>query len=45
MKSLLMVRYLGDRSEVARQVMMAAWKVLRPALLGRESTALRIWMT
>lgn len=45
MKSLLMVRYLGDRSEVARQVMMAAWKVLRPALLGRESTELRIWMT
>lgn len=45
MKSLLMVRYLGDRSEVARQVMMAAWKVLRPAFLGRESTALRIWMT
>ena len=45
MKSLLIVRYLGDRSEVARQVMMAAWKVLRPALLGRESTALRIWMT
>lgn len=45
MKSLLMVRYLGDRSEVARQVMMAAWKVLRPALLRRESTALRIWMT
>jgi urease accessory protein len=45
MKSLLMVRYLGDRSEVARQVMMAAWKVLRPALLGRESNALRIWMT
>lgn len=45
MKSLLMVRYLGDRSEVARQVMMAAWKVLRPALLGRESSALRIWMT
>jgi urease accessory protein len=45
MKSLLMVRYLGDRSEVARQVMMAAWKVLRPAVVGRESTALRIWMT
>jgi urease accessory protein len=45
MKSLLMVRYLGDRSEVARQVMMAAWKVLRPAVIGRESTALRIWMT
>lgn len=45
MKSLILVRYLGDSSEIARRVMLAAWKVLRPALLGRDSTELRIWNT
>jgi urease accessory protein len=45
MKSLLMVRYLGDASENARKVMLAAWRVLRPAMLGRASTELRIWNT
>jgi urease accessory protein len=45
MKSLLSVRFLGHSSEVARLVMLAAWQVLRPALLGREATELRIWNT
>ncbi len=45
MKSVVLVRYLGDSSEVARKVMLAAWQVLRPALLGRDSTELRIWNT
>ncbi len=45
MKTVLLVRYLGDSSEVARRVMLAAWKVLRPALLGCEPTELRIWNT
>ncbi len=45
MKSVLLVRYLGDASEVARQVMLAAWQRLRPALLQREATELRIWHT
>lgn len=45
MKSLLMVRYLGDSSEVARHVMLAAWQILRPAMLGRAATELRIWNT
>ena len=45
MKSLMMIRYLGDASETARQVMLAAWRVLRPAMLGRASTELRIWNT
>ena len=45
MKSVVLIRYLGDSSEVARRVMLAAWQVLRPALLGRESTELRIWNT
>ncbi len=45
MKSLLSVRFLGNSSEVARQVMLAAWQILRPALLEREATELRIWNT
>ncbi len=45
MKSVLLVRYLGDSSEVARHVMLAAWQLLRPALLTREATELRIWNT
>ena len=45
MKSVVLVRYLGDSSEIARRVMLAAWKVLRPALRGRDATELRIWNT
>ena len=45
MKAVLLVRYLGDSSEVARHVMLAAWQLLRPALLAREATELRIWHT
>lgn len=45
MKSVISVRYLGDSSEIARKVMLAAWRVLRPALLGRKATELRIWNT
>jgi urease accessory protein len=45
MKSVLLVRYLGDSSEVARHLMLAAWQLLRPALLAREATELRIWNT
>ena len=45
MKSVIIVRYLGDSSEIARKVMLAAWRVLRPALLGREATVPRIWNT
>lgn len=45
MKSVLVVRYLGDSSEIARQVMMRAWKVIRPALVGEEAAVPRIWNT
>ncbi len=45
MKSALIVRYLGDSSEVARHVMLQAWRLLRPALLEREASELRIWNT
>ncbi len=45
MKSVLLVRYLGHSSELARRVMLAAWQQLRPPLLGRKATELRIWNT
>ena len=45
MKSVLIVRYLGDNSEVARQVMLQAWQLLRPALLGQPAEVPRIWNT
>jgi urease accessory protein len=45
MKTLIVVRYLGHDSEVARRVMLAAWQRLRPAMLGRPAPLLRIWHT
>ncbi|WP_420475810.1 urease accessory protein UreD [Noviherbaspirillum sp. ST9] len=45
MKSVVVVRYLGDSSEVARQIMAAAWRTLRPFLIGREAIVPRIWNT
>lgn len=45
MKSVLVVRYLGDSSETARQLMIRAWQRLRPELLGRAAVIPRIWNT
>lgn len=45
MKSVMIVRYLGHSSEVARQVMLQAWQVLRPALMGYQAVIPRIWNT
>jgi len=42
---LLVARYLGHSSEAARAWFVALWKVLRPALLGREAQPPRIWNT
>lgn len=44
-KTLTVVRYLGNSSEVARLLMMMAWHHLRPGLVGQESHDLRIWNT
>ena len=41
----LTVRYLGDDSEEARELMLEAWRLLRPALLGRQPCELRSWRT
>jgi urease accessory protein len=45
LKGVLLLRYLGDDSEAARRCMLAAWALLRPALLGREAQPLRSWNT
>ncbi|WP_151637156.1 urease accessory protein UreD [Noviherbaspirillum aerium] len=45
MKSVTVVRHLGNSSEVARRLMIAAWRLLRPALTGREAVVPRIWNT
>ncbi len=44
-KSVLVARYLGDSSEVARKIMMKIWSRLRPAILGRKAEVPRMWNT
>jgi len=38
-------RYLGASAERGRRFLQAAWRLLRPAVMGREATAPRIWAT
>jgi urease accessory protein len=45
MKSILVVRYLGNSSETAKQLMTRAWQRLRPELTGRAAVVPRIWNT
>ncbi len=45
MKSVIVVRYLGDSSETAKRLMTQAWRTLRPLLAGREAVVPRIWNT
>jgi len=42
---IVVVRHLGRSSEAARAVLLAAWRRLRPALLGREAAVPRLWNT
>ena len=42
---ILLARYLGGSSEAARRYFVALWRILRPALLGREAIEPRIWRT
>jgi urease accessory protein len=44
-KTITVIRYLGNSSEVARTLMMLAWRHLRPELVGHDSHDLRIWNT
>ncbi|MGM0785312.1 MAG: urease accessory protein UreD [Pseudomonadota bacterium] len=41
----LLLRYLGQERNEAWQLCEAAWKVLRPRLIGREACVPRIWRT
>jgi len=41
----LLLRYLGDSRNEAWDLCEAAWRVLRPRLLGREAHTPRIWLT
>lgn len=42
---ILLARYLGGSSEAARRYFTALWRILRPALLGRDAIEPRIWQT
>jgi urease accessory protein len=41
----LVARYLGASTELAKQLFIRLWSILRPALCGREAVAPRIWST
>ncbi len=41
----LLARYLGESGEAARRYFAALWRLLRPALTGREACEPRIWRT
>jgi urease accessory protein len=41
----LLGRYLGASAEAARRYFIELWRLLRPALAGREAVAPRIWST
>ena len=45
LKSVFVARYLGNSSELAKRLMIDAWKKLRPELTGREAVVPRIWNT
>jgi len=41
----LILRALAAQGEPIRQIFLAAWQALRPAVVGREALAPRIWAT
>jgi urease accessory protein len=45
LKSVVVTRFLCNSSEIARELMLTAWSVLRPALLGQVAHVPRIWTT
>lgn len=42
---ILLARYLGDSTEAAKCYFIALWRILRPAMAGREAIEPRIWKT
>lgn len=45
LRSLIVIRLLGNDSETAKALLNELWATLRPALLGREASIPRIWNT
>ncbi len=45
LKSVIVVRYLGHSSEVARQIMLKVWGLFRPEILGYPAIVPRMWTT
>ncbi|WP_198361752.1 urease accessory protein UreD [Herbaspirillum sp. meg3] len=45
MKQVLVLRYLGNSSQIARQWLTHAWQRIRPELMQREAIVPRIWNT
>jgi urease accessory protein len=45
MKSMIVARYLGNSSEVARYWMQMVWQHLRPVIIGNAAVVPRIWNT
>jgi len=41
----LAVRYIGHSAERARAFLHGAWRLLRPAVLGRAAVPPRVWAT
>ena len=42
---ILLARYLGDSTEAARRYFIELWRILRPALTGRDAIEPRSWRT
>lgn len=45
LNAFIVIRYLGPCSEAAKKLFVEAWRILRPALNGREAIEPRIWAT
>jgi urease accessory protein len=41
----LVLRALAPQAEAVRNLFIAAWRLLRPAVIGREAVNPRIWAT
>jgi urease accessory protein len=44
-KPVVVARYLGDSSEIARRMMLHIWGALRPVMLRRKAIVPRMWNT
>ncbi len=45
LKSVVVARYLGNSSEVARRMLLGMWGLLRPAMINRQAMVPRMWNT